>query len=169
MPSAPRVRIVVTDPEGPEAVPLIRDYLADVIGSWHGRPATAAEVDTFVRDEPASDLQGSTGTFLVAYADDLPVGCAGLRASGDDFGAGIGVLTKVYTRPSGRGLGIGRALVECLESDARCRGLTELRLWTRSDLVAACTLYERLGYLSVGPFEGQVPTSYTDRWYRKPL
>ena len=53
-----------------------------------------------------------------------------------------------------------------IERRARERGLSELRLDTRSDLVEARRLYERLGYREIEPF-GDNP--YAGHWFAKRL
>jgi GNAT superfamily N-acetyltransferase len=55
------------------------------------------------------------GAFLVAYLDDVAVGCGAVRRL-DETTAEI---KRMYVDPSVRGRGIGRALVEALEREAR--------------------------------------------------
>ncbi len=54
--------------------------------------------------------------------------------------------------------------MEALEVAARARGLTRLRLDTRSDLVEARRLYGRLGYQEVAPFNSG---PYAEHWLEK--
>ena len=155
------ITIDVATPGSAPADAIVRAYLADVVARYHGRPATDAEVDATLRDEPYDDLQGATGTVLLARQDGLAVGCAGIRVRGD--GA---ELTKVFTLESCRGRGVATELLAHLEQHARDRGARVARLDTRSDLVEACALYERRGYARVPAYSVE---PYSDRWYAKAL
>lgn len=158
-PEAPVVR--TARPGTPMAEAVVREYLHDVASRYYGRPATSAEVDEVLRDEPYADLEGDRGVLLVAVQDDRAVACAGARFVGD-----VAELTKVFTLPGHRGQGLGRLLVERVELICRERDLTAVRLDTRADLTEACALYERLGYTRVASFNDE---RYSDRWYLKPL
>ena len=140
---------------------IVRRYLTEVVSRYHGRLATAGEREAVLADEPYDDLQGETGILLLARDDDTVVGCAGARFVGE-----VAELTKVYTAPSWRGRGVGRRLVTAVEEAVRERGLSAIRLDTRSDLVEACAMYESLGFRSVDAFNDE---PYADRWYRKDL
>ncbi|MBB5959399.1 hypothetical protein FHS29_006020 [Saccharothrix tamanrassetensis] len=59
--------------DDPEAVELMRTYLTDIIDRHHGRPATDAEVDQAVVEDPVDDLDA----FFVARHHGRPLGCAG--------------------------------------------------------------------------------------------
>jgi N-acetylglutamate synthase-like GNAT family acetyltransferase len=48
--------------------------------------------------------------------------------------------------PDYQGLGIGRKLVAFVESQARRRGLDEVRLWTREEMSDNIHYYQHLGY-----------------------
>ena len=71
--------------------------------------------------------------------------------------AGWGELKRMYVSPTQRGLGIGRAIVLRLESEALARGCTVLRLETGILQPEAIGLYGRLGYRPRGPFAEYAP------------
>jgi GNAT superfamily N-acetyltransferase len=98
---------------------------------------------------PAEVAPGQ-GTFLVAYRGDRPVGCGAVRLI-DPVTA---ELKRMYVEPKGRGEGIGRALVEALESEARQLGAKRLVLETGIRQVAAVALYERCGFAAI-PLYGE--------------
>lgn len=130
-----------------------------VASRYYGLQATPSEVDRALEEEPYEDLTGKTGVFLIASEADKPIACAGAR-----FAADTAELTKVYTLPGWRGRGVGRELIAGIEAVARGREIRTIRLDTRSDLVEACALYERLGFERVPAFNDE---PYSDRWYAK--
>lgn len=68
-------------------------------------------------------------------------------------------LNLLAVAPGFRRRGIGRALLEWLESSARTAGTFLLRLEVRAENVAARTFYKRLGFQEVG----LKPRYYADR------
>lgn len=153
--------IEVVEPGSPAAAQIVRWYLHDVASRYYGRPATVAEVDQALLDEPFDDLTSPTGILLVTFEDDTPVACAGARFIGD-----TAELTKVFTTPAARGSGQARQLIARLEQMFAGGGIVTVRLDTHHRLVEACALYERLGYRRVEPFNAE---PYSDRWYAKPI
>ena len=94
------------------------------------------------------------GMFVVAYLDDLAVGCGAVRRIDD----GTAELKRMYVDPSVRGRGIGRALVEALESEARQLRVTRVVLETGTRLARAIRLYESMGYKRI-PLYGEYLSS----------
>jgi len=94
------------------------------------------------------------GMFVVAYLDDLVVGCGAVRRIDD----GTAELKRMYVDPSVRGRGIGRALVEALESEARQLRVTRVVLETGTRLARAIRLYESMGYKRI-PLYGEYLSS----------
>lgn len=86
--------------------------------------------------------------FAVARSTDRrAVGCGAMLA-----GAAYGELKRMYVCPDSRGQGIGKALLAFLESHAKARNLTVIKLETGNRQVAAIDLYSRSGYVPCGPF-----------------
>ena len=56
------------------------------------------------------------------------------------------LLRNLAVLPECQGKGLGRKLVEFVESEARRRALTEVRLWTREEMSDNIQYYQRLGY-----------------------
>lgn len=88
------------------------------------------------------------GSFLVAFAGTGAVGCGGLRR----WGPGIGEIKRMYVDPAARNRGIGRAILEGLESAARDRGYLSIRLETGTPQPEAVALYESAGYARIEPY-----------------
>jgi GNAT superfamily N-acetyltransferase len=105
------------------------------------------------------------GAFLVAYLDDAAVGCGAVRRL-DETTAEI---KRMYVDPSVRGRGIGRALVEALECEARLVGLTTIVLETGTRLASAIKLYETMGYARIPLFGEYLSSPNTSLCFGKSL
>ncbi|MFB9309996.1 ribosomal protein S18 acetylase RimI-like enzyme [Agromyces hippuratus] len=153
---------VLSDPTTESSRSILRRYYDDIIGRYNGRPATTAEVDETLIDEPSDDLQGETGAFIVARESERVLGCAGVRY----IEAEIGELTRVFITPEARGRGLGAALIGEIERIAEEHGVRRMRLDVRGDLVEAQRLYRRAGYREVPAFSD---APYADHWMAKDL
>lgn len=155
--------ITETPVDHPDARLIMREYIAEIAGRYWGRPATEAEVDTALAEDPTDDLVAPTGTFLIARLPDATMtGCVGTRVEQP----GLSVLKRMYVRPGHRGAGAGSRLVAAAEDAARALGATVMRLDTRDDLVEARALYARTGYTEVEPFNDD---KYAEHWFSKNL
>jgi GNAT superfamily N-acetyltransferase len=127
----------------------VEDHHRDstVLASWLANKTT----------EEAQRWIASPDTFgIVAESDDVIVGFAMLTMSGE--------ISLCYLVPEAQGLGIGRAMLTALETEAARRSLTELTLRsTRS----AHSFYLRLGFVDAGP--PQRGRFITAQPMRKPL
>jgi GNAT superfamily N-acetyltransferase len=114
------------------------DWLDDSLGSVMVRMAGIGESDrrgTALNFAPPSQ-------FYVAWIDDEPVGCAGVRVVGSDA-----ELTRLFVRPGARGLGVSERLLRWAIAGARGAGLPRLRLATHAPTMpVAYDLYRRLGF-----------------------
>src|SRR5947207_8949995 len=95
-----------------------------------------------------AQVAAGDGAFLVAYLDDMAVGCGAVRRL-DEATAEI---KRMYVDTSVRGRGIGRVLVEALECEARLVGVTRIVLETGTRLASAIKLYEAMGYARIPLF-----------------
>lgn len=87
--------------------------------------------------------------WLVAYVDDTPVGCGGLRT----LSPGIGEIKRMFVAAPARGTGLGRRLLRALEARAALAGHTYVRLLTTPMLAEACALYAAEGYVEIARVE----------------
>jgi putative acetyltransferase len=94
------------------------------------------------------------GAFLVAYVENAAVGCGAVR----QLDQTTAELKRMYVDPTVRGRGIGRALVQALESEARLLGATKIVLETGTRLAPAIKMYEAMGYVRI-PLFGEYITS----------
>jgi GNAT superfamily N-acetyltransferase len=86
--------------------------------------------------------------FFVLRDNDTPAGCGGIQL----FGTTYGELKRMYVRPSFRGLGFGKLLLDHLADHARAHGVGLLRLETGIHQAAAIGLYEQVGFQRIPPF-----------------
>lgn len=110
----------------------------------------------------ADEFSPPAGIFLVARAQDKPVGCGGLRTAA----AGIGEIKRLWVAEDARGLGIGQRLLDELETQARLLGFRTIRLDTNRSLSEARMLYLKNGYREVPRFNDD---PYPDYWFEKSL
>ena len=105
------------------------------------------------------------GIFVVARWHGRPVGCGALRSVRDatlthQLGPRVGELKRMYVTREVRGQGVGRALLDRLEAEARTLGLTRLVLETGTRQVEALALYHRAGFTPI-PAYGEYAASST--------
>ena len=93
-------------------------------------------------DFPTRDLPPQAGVFLVARLDGQAVGCGSLRRLGDDQGE----IKRMYVVPAARQQGIGRAMLQALEAEARTLGIEALILETGQRQPEAIALYHSAGF-----------------------
>jgi DNA-binding MarR family transcriptional regulator/predicted GNAT family N-acyltransferase len=108
------------------------------------------------------DLVPPHGAFLVASVDGEPVACGAVKAI--DPGMRVAYLKRMWVADTTRGLGIGRRMLQALETQARQLGLTRLRLETNKALSEAIALYRSAGFREVSPFNDD---PYADYWFEK--
>lgn len=154
---ASTVRIVVTDPNSPDARWCIEQYFAELNQRFDigFDPARSIPAEAHEMTLPA-------GLFLVARLHQKPVGCGGLKF----HGAAPAELKRMWVAPEARGLGLGRRLLTELERHAREAGVTVLHLETNGTLTEAISLYRRSGYQEVAPFNTE---PYAHHWFEKRL
>ncbi|MFO1187028.1 MAG: GNAT family N-acetyltransferase [Alphaproteobacteria bacterium] len=90
--------------------------------------------------------------FFVARIDRRAVGCGGYQIFGD-----WGEIKRMFVDEAARGQGVGRAIIERLEKEARGEGVRTMRLETGIHHHAAHRLYEGAGYRERGPFGAYGP------------
>ena len=110
-------------------------------------------------------VESGSGAFLVAYLDDVAVGCGAVRR----LDAATAELKRMYVAPALRGQGIGRALVEALEREARLLGVTSVVLETGTRLARAIKLYEAMGYARIPLFGEYLASPDTSVCFGKSL
>ncbi len=152
--ASPRVqlrRIELTEQLAP-ALLLAKEY-----GDWARRRAEAdygISLDAESERGLSIDLDGlldARARLYLAELDAEPVGIGGLKP----LSGNAGEIKRMYVRPAGRGLGIGKALLEQLVGDARALGYQTLCLETTAFMPEAQALYRSFGFAATDPYEGR--------------
>ncbi len=121
------------------------------------RPARAADLAALVALEQAvfsgdrmaarqfrHHMDSPSGELVVAVGRDRAL--LGYALLLRRRGSRVGRIYSIAVTAQARGSGLGRGLLEHLESLARAHGLTEIRLEVRKDNAGAIGLYQRAGY-----------------------
>ena len=99
-----------------------------------------------------------TGRLLLASDETSVIGCACVRT----IRPSLAEIKRVYVRPSGRGRGTARALIQTIIADLRGAGYRSIRLDTGTFMTAAQKLYRSLGFADIEPYdESETPK---DQW-----
>jgi GNAT superfamily N-acetyltransferase len=129
-----------------------RALVADTLREFGFQPDPEFDSDL---DEPAAVY----AALWVIVDDGAVVGSVALR----DLGDGAVELKRMYLRPSERGRGLGRRLLETSLEWARSHGVRLVRLDTSERMEAAQRLYEAYGFRRVpgdAPRQGQCRLLY---------
>ena len=144
------VRVVSADPQGAEALVLLREAAGE---------ARQLYPELFSPDSPwpTNPPIGNRGAFVLAYLGDALAGCGALRM----IETTTAEVRRMFVRESARRGGVARAVLEDLEVKAVKLGYSVLRLETGVRQQPAMTLYERSGFARISPFGEYVgdPTS----------
>ncbi|WP_243318945.1 GNAT family N-acetyltransferase [Geothrix paludis] len=103
-------------------------------------------------DEEVNRLPGDyappDGRLLLAKKDGFPLGCIALRR----ISATRCEMKRLFVRPQGRGLGVGKKLVARLIAEARSMGYAEIVLDTLPTMTEAQTMYLAFGFHDIAPY-----------------
>ena len=94
--------------------------------------------------KPAQVAPG-LGTFVVARGDGNAIGCGALRR----LDATTGEVKRMYVAPDVRGRGVGRQILDRIESEAATLGINRLVLETGIHQAEAIALYTRAGFSQI--------------------
>jgi GNAT superfamily N-acetyltransferase len=105
----------------------------------------------------AAELAGLPGKYtppagallLARGADRTVLGCVALRPLTTE---GRCEMKRLYVVPAGRGIGLGKALVNAIVGEARRIGYREMRLDTLPTMASALGLYRRAGFVPTEPY-----------------
>ena len=134
------IAIAAERPDSPTAIALLAEldgYLGELPYPPESRHAFS--IEKLLREGVA---------FFVLRDAGEPAACGGLKVFTDDYGE----VKRMYVRPTYRGRGLGKAILDHLADYARTQRLRVLRLETGIYQVEAIGLYERWGFQRRPPF-----------------
>jgi putative acetyltransferase len=137
------------------AIELIAELEAQLTPLYPSESRHGYSVEKLLRDGVA---------FFVIRCDEQPAGCGGVQLFGSEYAE----VKRMYVRPAFRGLGLGKLMVDHLETYARNQGARLLRLETGVHQDEAIGLYERMGFRAIGPF-GHYRDDPLSRFYEKEI
>jgi ribosomal protein S18 acetylase RimI-like enzyme len=123
------------------AAALFREYAAGlgIDLDFQGFPAELAGLPGLYAP-PAGEL-------LLAWGEeDESLGCVGVRPL---EGKRVCEMKRLYVRPAGRRLGVGRALVAAVIAAGQQLGYAEMKLDTLPSMSAAIALYKKFGFTEI--------------------
>lgn len=116
-------------------------------------------------DPELADMQAPRGSFLLALADGLAVGCVGLKGTDK----GYAEVKRLWVAPEARGLGLSRKLMARLEQTAASMGIALLRLDTNTQLPEAVGFYRKAGWQEIPRFnEDPYPNVFFEKKVEAP-
>jgi len=154
----PSIQIRRSALASPDAIQLLSELNLELSGAFPEPGATHFSLQD-------SQVAPGQGAFVVAYLDDLAIGCGAIRRVDE----ATAELKRMYVRPSSRGQGVGSSLVAALEREARVLAVARVVLETGNRLVPAIKLYESMGYVRIPLFGEYLSSPDTSICFGKSL
>ena len=142
---------------------LATEMWADMAIRYADDP-TAPEPKGDTDDLHPEQLAPPTGRFIIVYDAGEPIACGAIRRHDDETAE----IKRMWVRPTARGRGVARLILDELESSAVRIGYRATVLETGVRQPEALALYESHGYTPI-PNYGFYKESPLSRCYRKRL
>jgi GNAT superfamily N-acetyltransferase len=134
--------LAVTRFDEPDVQALTDAQQEEMRGLYGGEADIGPTRDAWMFEPP-------DGAFLAARIEGVAVGCGGICRFDDTRAE----LKRMYVAPGSRRLGVGRALLEALEAEARRLGYVAVVLETGDRQPEALGLYASAGYERIPCYE----------------
>jgi GNAT superfamily N-acetyltransferase len=152
---------VTIDTAGPADLAIVREMLQEY-AAWLAIDLSFQDFTSELRDLPGAYAPPG-GDLFMARLDGQPAGMAAFRA----WSGGGAEMKRLFVRPSARGAGVGRALVDHVIDRARAAGYRRIVLDTLPIMRDAQRLYEQVGFRDVSPYyDSPIPGT---RFMARPL
>jgi DNA-binding MarR family transcriptional regulator/GNAT superfamily N-acetyltransferase len=151
------LEITPVDPECADARYCLAEYVAEL----NRRSPRGFDPSVGATALP-HEVRPPAGQFFVVYVRGEALGCGVVK---HHVGAPA-EIKRMWIAPAARGLGLGRRLLEALETCARGGGAQVARLETSAVLTEALALYASTGWVEVPAFNDE---SFADHWFEKAL
>lgn len=138
------ITLVRSAPDLADTIALFSTY-ANSLGVDLAYQGFAAEMAAM----PGKYAPPGGALLLARRTDGEAIGCVGLRAIDP---TGCCEMKRLYVTPQARGLGLGKALVEAVVTEAQRIGYREIRLDTLPTMDEAIGLYRKLGFEPIAPY-----------------
>jgi DNA-binding MarR family transcriptional regulator/GNAT superfamily N-acetyltransferase len=155
--TAPSVEIRPVDPEHPDAQYCLSEYVAEL-----NRRSTRGFDPSVGATALPHEVRPPAGEFFVAYLHGEPIGCGAVK----HHAGALAEIKRMWIAPRARGLGLGRRLLETLETCALAAGAALAHIETSSVLSEALSLYRSAGWVEVPRFNDE---PFADYWLEKVL
>jgi len=99
----------------------------------------------------------NTATFVVAYLDNIPVGCGAILPMCRECVE----LKRFFVRKTHRGKGIASGILLLLESEARKQGYGIIKLETGPNQPESLRLYKKFGFYEIEKFGEYINSKYS--------
>jgi len=113
-----------------------------------GEPAAFPGLEHELATLPG-DYAPPAGEIIVARVGSVVAGCVAFRPL---VAPDVAEVKRLYVRAPFRGHGLAEQLMQAALVSARNAGYTRIRLDTLASMQAAQRLYERLGFVEIGPY-----------------
>jgi DNA-binding MarR family transcriptional regulator/GNAT superfamily N-acetyltransferase len=155
--TAAGVEIRPVDPEHRDAEHCLAEYAAEL-----NRRSERGFDPTVGATALPHELRPPAGEFFVAYLHGEAIGCGAVKHHADEPAE----IKRMWIAPHARGLGLGRRLLEKLETCTAVGGARVAHIETSAVLTEAIALYRSAGWLEVPPFNDE---PFADHWFEKEL
>jgi DNA-binding MarR family transcriptional regulator len=145
------------DPEHPDAQYCLAEYVAEL----NARSDRGFDPTVGATARP-HEVRPPAGEFFVAYLHGEAVGCGAVK----HHGGAPAEIKRMWIAPRARGLGLGRRLLQALETSARESGARIGHIETSGVLGEALSLYRSTGWIEVPAFNDE---PFADHWFEKAL
>lgn len=137
---------------------VFRESFCDTFAHLYRTEDLEAFLSAFTQDAWRSDLGDERFSFRVAEADGQIIGYVklGPPALPVEAKGSTVELRQLYLLKQWHGLGAAKALMDWAIDEAKSRGGTELYLTVYTDNERARRLYDRYGFVEVGPYQFMV-------------
>lgn len=153
--TAPSVEIKPVDPEHPDARYCLNEYVAEL-----NRRSTRGFDPSVGATALPHEVRPPSGQFFIAYLHGEPIGCGAVKHHRNRPAE----IKRMWLAPPVRGLGLGRRLLETLETCALTGGADVAHIETSSVLPEALSLYRSAGWIDVPQFNDE---PFADHWLEK--
>jgi DNA-binding MarR family transcriptional regulator/GNAT superfamily N-acetyltransferase len=154
---AASVEIQAVDPEHADAQYCLAEYVAEL-----NRRSTRGFDPSVGATALPYEMRPPAGEFFVAYLHGEPIGCGAVKHHAD----APAEIKRMWIAPNARGLGLGRRLLEKLETCALAGGARVAHIETSGILSEALALYRSAGWIEVPAFNDE---PFADHWLEKTL